>query len=237
MSAVFTAFKKEALYNRIAEQILSLVKARKLQPGDKLPSERELAQMMQVSRPSLRQALGILASMNVVDIRHGDGTYITSLETELLIERMDFVFSLDDSTYLQLIQARKVIEVGTASLAAQHITDEQITALEQCLAASQTDFGNFAAYDVSFHELIAEAANNPILTRFVKSISQLALASRSRTTTHSGTERAILAHQAILDALKARDPRGASAAMLRHLEGVEWTLMQNISQEDTEDEA
>ena len=74
--------------------------------------------------------------MNIIEIRQGDGTYVTSLEPDLLVEHLDFVVSLDDATILQLFEARKIVEVGAASLAAKNISKEQIKALEDCLAKS-----------------------------------------------------------------------------------------------------
>src|SRR5512146_521879 len=92
----FGPFEKDVLPKKIATRLLSLIKEKHLRPGDKLPPERELAVMMQVSRPSLREALRALSIINIIEIRQGDGTYVTSLEPELLIEPLDFVFSLDD---------------------------------------------------------------------------------------------------------------------------------------------
>ncbi|MCB0176501.1 MAG: FadR family transcriptional regulator, partial [Anaerolineae bacterium] len=96
----------------IARRLMTLLKEKQLKPGDKLPPERELAAMMQVSRPSLREGLRALSMMNVLEIRQGDGTYVTSLDPELLVEQLSLVLALDDSTLLQLFEARKILEVG-----------------------------------------------------------------------------------------------------------------------------
>lgn len=226
----FGTFEKRALSERIVARLLALIKERELRPGDKLPPERELAAMMEVSRPSLREALRALAIMNIVEIRQGDGTYVTSLEPELLVEHLDFVLSLDDSTFLELFEARKIVEVGIVALAAQHITDEEIRELEACLAKSTEtveDHEAFLQADVELHEKIAEAARNPILSRFMASISQLGLASRRRTVEIPGVPwQAVEDHQAIVAALKARDAEAARQAMLQHLNNVEKRLKQ-----------
>ena len=226
----FGSIKKNALAEEILARLLDLIKERELKPGDKLPPERELATMMDVSRPSLREALRALSIMNIVEIRQGDGTYVTSLEPELLVEHLDFVFALDDSTFVQLFEARKILEVGIVALAAQRITDEQIAELDICLARSAENIGDPAAFlktDLELHNLITQAANNPILSRVMSSISKLGLASRSRTTSIPGViPKTVEDHGAIVDALKARDADAAQQAMLNHLNNVEKRLKQ-----------
>jgi GntR family transcriptional regulator, transcriptional repressor for pyruvate dehydrogenase complex len=123
----FKQFPRDALPAKIVDSILEMIREGQLSPGDKLPPERDLASMMKVGRPALREALRGLALMNVVEIRHGQGTYVTSLEANLLTEHLDLVFSLDDHTFLDLLDARKVLEVGLVMLAAERITDEKLT--------------------------------------------------------------------------------------------------------------
>lgn len=226
MDKTFEPFEKDVLPKKITTRLLWLIKEKHLKPGDKLPPERELAVMMQVSRPSLREALQALALMNIIEIRQGDGTYVTSLEPELLVEPLHFVFSLDDSTIHQLFEARKIVEVALADLAAQRITAEEIAGLEACLVKSlhaTEDPEAFLRADLELHKRIVTAARNPIMQRFMDSISQLALASRTRTTYIPGLlQHSAEDHQAIVAALKAHDPEGARQAMLAHLNNVEY---------------
>ena len=132
-SSKFGTIEKDPISKQIAARLLSLLKEKHLRPGDKLPPERELAAMMQVSRPSLREALQALSIMNVLEIRQGSGTYVTSLESGLLSEQLSFVFSLDDSTFLELFEARKILETGIIGLAVSRITDDDIVELKQIL--------------------------------------------------------------------------------------------------------
>jgi GntR family transcriptional regulator, transcriptional repressor for pyruvate dehydrogenase complex len=236
--ADFGTFERAALSQQIAERILQMIKERQLKPGDRLPSERELAVAMSVGRPALREALRALAMMNVIEIRQGAGAYITNLDTAHLIQHLDFVFSLDDSTILELFDARKIVEVGIIELAAQRITDEDITELEATLQkslATMHDPEQFLFADIEMHTVIARIARNPILLRFIESIHQLGLASRRRTGRLSGViGQSIVDHQRIVDALKARDPLAARDAMLSHLANVEEKLKQIADQsEDT----
>lgn len=225
---VFGTFKKSSISEDIVENLLSLIRERELRPGDKLPPERELAAMMQVSRPSLREALRALAIMNVIEIRQGDGTYVTSLEPNLLMAHLDFVFALTDTAFLELFEARRILEPGLVAMAAARITDEEIAELEQCLARSQEvvdDYEAFAAADLEMHELIAKAARNSILERCMAGVSALGRVSRRRTVALPGvTLQSLQDHRAIVSALKARDPLAARQAMLDHLRNVETEL-------------
>ncbi|HEY0752352.1 MAG TPA: FadR/GntR family transcriptional regulator [Ktedonobacteraceae bacterium] len=230
---MFEISPKNALSESIVSKLLALLKARKLQPGDRLPSEREMAEQLHVSRPSLREALRALSIMHVVEIRQGSGTYISSLEPKRLVEHLDFVFALADSTYLSLFEARQVVEVGICGLAAQRITDEEITRLEHCLEKSQLGLTNVELYfqaDLELHEIITEAAASPILSRIMASISHLSLASRTRTAVLPGIAHQVIEdHRAIIQALKQRDAEAARQAMYHHLIHVEQRLLDDLA--------
>jgi GntR family transcriptional repressor for pyruvate dehydrogenase complex len=166
--------------------------------------------------------------MNVIEIRQGDGTYVSSLEPHSLVAHLDFVISLDDSTFIQLFEARKILEVGIAGLAANNIKDEELRSLEACLnrfAESAQDPQGLLEADLELHQLIAEASRNPILIRIMSSINQLGLASRSRTIAIPGVvEQTMKDHRKIVRALKQRDRQAAERAMLSHLKNVEGRL-------------
>jgi GntR family transcriptional regulator, transcriptional repressor for pyruvate dehydrogenase complex len=233
--SLFGPFKRSAISEDIVENLMSLIRERELRPGDKLPPERELAAMMQVSRPSLREALRALAIMNIIEIRQGDGTYVTSLEPELLMSHLDFVFVLADATFLELFEARKILEPGIVAMAATRISDSEIAKLEDCVARSLElvdDYPAFVRTDVEMHETIARAARNSILERVMASISHLGRVSRLRTVQLPGVpHRSVHDHLMIIQALKAHDPVEARKAMLRHLENVERELME-LAQQD-----
>jgi GntR family transcriptional repressor for pyruvate dehydrogenase complex len=210
-----------------------MLKERQLRPGDKLPPERELAAAMQVSRPSLREALRALTMMNVLEVRQGAGTFVTSLETELLVEHLDFVVSLDDATLIDLFEARKIVELGIVGLAAQRITDEELAELEAGLSRSAETVGDPAAFmqaDVEMHRVITRSARNPILSRVMDSISRLMLLSRTRTVEIPEIRAQTLEdHRAIVAGLQARDAEAAGQAMLQHLNNVEKGFVQSDS--------
>jgi GntR family transcriptional repressor for pyruvate dehydrogenase complex len=228
-AAEFGPIERKIVWEQVAEQLLAMLRQKHLGPGDRLPPERELAAMMQVSRPSLREALRALSLMNVLEVRQGAGTYVTSLEPELLVEHLDFVLSLDDSSLIELFEARKIVEMGIAGLAAQRITDEELAELEAVLARSQAALerpADFLRADEALHKAITKAARNPIMSRVVDSISRLLLLSRSRTIEIPGVRAQTVAdHRALVAALQQRDPDAAQTAMLQHLENVERGLL------------
>ena len=154
--------KQQTVAEAISAEILDLLRQKELRPGDKLPPERELAEMLGVSRPSLREALRALSIMKVVEVRQGDGTYVSALKPEELVEHLEFVFMLDDSTLLQLFEARKIVETGNVFLAAQRITEEELAALQQCLEESERSVNDpdaFLLADVELHEIITHFVN------------------------------------------------------------------------------
>jgi GntR family transcriptional regulator, transcriptional repressor for pyruvate dehydrogenase complex len=231
-SPAFGVFERDMLPERIANRIVSLISERQLRPGDKLPSERDLAGMMHVSRPSLREALRALAMINIVEIRQGSGTYVSSLKPELLVEHLDFVFTLDDSTFSELLEARSVLEPSIAALAAVHATEAELQALQECMqkvAAGVDDSDEFLAADIELHQLITHAAHNQILARFMASLTRLGMASRSRTVALPGVRvQTVEDHQEIVNALLNRDAPAAARAMQKHMDNVRKTLNENM---------
>ena len=216
----FGTIEKTALSEQIAERILQMIRDKKLGRGDKLPPERKLASIMQVGRPALREALRGLALMNIIEIRQGDGAYVTDLETAQLVQHLDFVFSIDDYAILDLFDARKIVEVGIIELAASRVTEDDIARLEYCLTTGSRagdDSEAFLRADMDLHLVIAQIARNPIMLRFMESIHQMGLASRRRTGRLPGIgEQSAADHKRIVEALKARDPVAAREAMLHH---------------------
>ena len=237
--ATFEPVRKSAIAEEISARLLSLIQEKQLKPGDKLPPERELAATMQVSRPSLREALRALSMMNVVEIRQGDGTYVTSLEPDLLVEHLDFVISLDDSTIHHLFEVRRILEVGIAGLAAQRASNAQTAALEAMFNQSvecRHDAVAFLQIDLAMHDLMAEATGNPLLRRVMASMSRMGLVSRSRTgASQSVRDRTVTDHRAIVAAIKAHDPDAAAQAMLDHLDHVERSLGKTADLQDFAD--
>ncbi len=224
----FTVISRSTLPEEVANRILALIRDQRLLPGSKLPAERSLAGMMDVSRPVVREALRALALMRVVDIRQGDGTYVTSLEPRQLVAHLDFVFAKDSVALAQLLEARRVVEAGNARLAASRITEGDLSRLDglvDSLASSIDDPDRFSELDIALHEAVGTAAGNFLLSQFMNIVSTLGKVSRERTGgLRAVREAALLDHRQIVDALRAGDPDAAERAMQGHLDHVEQGL-------------
>jgi len=224
----FAVVNRSTLPEEIAARLLDLIRAEQLRPGDKLPAERELAATMHVSRPVLREALRALAIMKVVEIRQGAGTFITALEPQQLVSHLDFVLSKDPVAIAQVIETRRVVEVGNVRLAATRIDAVGLEHLDGLLAelrAAVADADRFSTLDIAFHDAVCDAAENFLLAQFMRIINTLGKVSRERTGASRATrERALADHVAIVAALRAHDPEAAATAMEGHLEHVEAAL-------------
>lgn len=224
----FAVLRRSTLPEEIANRLLALIRAQELRPGDKLPSERTLAASMEVSRPVLREALRALAIMKVVDIRQGAGTYITALEPQQLVSHLDLVFSKDTVALAQLLEARRVVEVGNARLAAARIDEARLAELDGILAdlgAAVDDADRFGTLDMAFHDVVCAAAGNFVLAQFMTVIDTLGKVSRERTGASRSVRDVMLRdHHLIAEGLRGRDPEAAGAAMQRHLGHVEAAL-------------
>ncbi|MBI3749797.1 MAG: FadR family transcriptional regulator [Chloroflexi bacterium] len=235
--ARFEVVSRSTLPEEIANRLLEQIRAQQLRPGDKLPAERNLARMMEVSRPVLREALRALALMRVVDIRQGDGTYITSLEPKQLISHLDFVFSKDSVALVQLLEARRVIEAGNVRLAAARVTDDEIAGLEMrldAMAACIDDPERFSELDIAMHMAVCDAAENFLLLQFMNIISALGRVSRERTGgLKTVREAALEDHRRIVEGLRHHDADAAEAAMRRHLDHVDAGLRAVLGADET----
>jgi GntR family transcriptional repressor for pyruvate dehydrogenase complex len=221
----FGTVTREALPQQIVSRLLDLIHQRHLGPGDRLPAERDLAATMGVSRSSLREALRALTVLGVTEMRHGTGTYVSSLEPELLVRHLSFVLSLSERASDQLFEARRVVEPAMAALAAQRIDDGTLDLLDACVERARAAIGDAEAFmetDLELHDAIRVAAENAVLGHFMDSIRALGLASRRRTGARRAVqEQTVKDHRAIVAALRAHDGEAAAAAMHRHLENVE----------------
>ena len=224
----FLLIERELLAHKVARQIISMIKSGNLRPGDQLPSERELATLMGVGRPAVREALRALQMLRIVEVRHGNGTYVSSLDPATLAEPYDLFLSLGSMSLDHLFEARRVIEVGVAALAAEVIDEQGIEKLKACVGEARQasdNPGRFLELDMKLHSLIVEATRNPVLKSIMNSISGLLRASRELTVVIPGVrDRVVVDHERIVEAIEGRDPAGAAACMAKHLDDVRCAL-------------
>jgi GntR family transcriptional regulator, transcriptional repressor for pyruvate dehydrogenase complex len=209
----------------VKNELLDRVRSGAIQPRERLPSERALATELGVSRNVLREAIGSLAAMNVLEARPGSGVYVSELDTASMIEPLEFAVSLGPSHLRSVIQARQVIEPGIAALAAQFGTPEQIDGLYKLIERSRTLIDDSDAYldvDMAIHDAIVQMAGNPILTRISDALRRLVRTAREITNTGPPMrEGALAGHEAIFEAIAARDAERAARAMQDHIQFVE----------------
>ncbi|QFG69489.1 FadR/GntR family transcriptional regulator [Ornithinimicrobium pratense] len=207
-------------------RIKDMIVAGELTPGDRLPPEKELGETLGLSRSSLREAVKALEVIGVLDVRRGDGTYVTSLQPSILLEVMAFVVDLHrDDFVLQALEVRRMLEPQAAAAAARRITPDQVDELIAALAAVPADaeLEVLIEHDVEFHRRIAESTGNTYLVGLLDSLSGTTLRARIwRGITQSGSvARTIDEHRAIANALKQGDAALAHALMTAHVAGVE----------------
>jgi GntR family transcriptional regulator, transcriptional repressor for pyruvate dehydrogenase complex len=205
--------------------IQDFIRHGEVRAGDRLPSERELARILGVSRSTLREAIRALIVMNVLVSRHGDGTYVSSLEPDLLSAPMTFAFDTRPALAGHLFEARRILEDACARLAAERIDDEELEKLEGLAETRDAGVDELIDSDLALHTAIAHATQNPILLALMGSIGKLTLDSRRATATLPGqAARTRRDHRAIVDALRRHDPDAAAEAMDAHLRSVERAL-------------
>ena len=210
-----------AAAEQVVVHVRALIERRELRPGDPLASERELALQIGVSRTSVRAGLRWLAAMGVVQTRRGAGTFITDGPPTLVSEPLRLVASLHGLDLGGLWEVRRVLEAGSASLAAERATPEQIATLSDEVTGMYSALHDpqvFLDYDLRFHRAVAAAANNPMLGAIIEAVAALFFEQR-----RVGIERArnlresAEQHRRIYQAIRARDPEAARLAMDDHV--------------------
>ncbi|MGW2162182.1 FadR/GntR family transcriptional regulator [Nonomuraea sp. NPDC001699] len=200
-------------------------------PGTRLPTERDLAVQLGVSRNTLREAIRALTLAGLLEARQGDGTYVTSLSPGMLLDTFAMLVELSpDATVLDMLAVRRVLESAATAQAAARITDRQLDELAACLEDMRHDpqsgdgsVDEVVRADARFHAVVAEAAGNPVLAALVEALSTRTLRARIwRGQVDQGVfDRAIHEHQAIYEALRDRDPALAAPAAAAHIANVE----------------
>ena len=205
----------------VLNRILELVQTGNLRPGDRLPPERELIEIFGIGRPGLRESLRSLATLGVIEIRHGGGAYITGLDAKRLLAPLDFVLSLTPRILDESTACRRLIECEAVRKAAENATAEDIAEFEEMLqahAAVKTDPVGFRILDSRFHSKIYATARNSVLEKVATALYNIGLEQRRIVTTQKGQiTKSTRDHRAIVAALRCGDPSAAMAAMEVHL--------------------
>ncbi|CAG7650851.1 HTH-type transcriptional regulator LutR [Paenibacillus solanacearum] len=225
------------IHEVIADQLKERIVAGELQPGEKLPSTKELSERFQVGRSTVREALSGLKAMGLVESRQGEGSYVRSIDSQDVALPEFNALLMSRETVIELIEARKALEVSNAALAAEKRTEEDLRKFEAVLKRMEEHLGDEVEgerSDIEFHLVLAQATHNSIMMRMIDSISsQMQTAIRetrrlqmyaSRTVSH----RLWQEHLAVYEAIRQQDADAAQEHMRSHLFHVEQVLMQSL---------
>lgn len=219
--------KRSSLYREILAELRKAIRDGRLKPGEQLPSERELANAFGTSRVAVRQALVALEVSGMVEVRPGSGTFLKAFELNDFLEPLSYLVYGSEAGPLDILELRMALETSAAALAAERATPEDIrnisAAIEQqakAIAAGE----RATEEDIEIHQAIARATHNELIHRVMLTIGALLVRAineyRQATWSLPGRARAVQSeHEAIRDAIAARDADRAREAMRQHLEG------------------
>jgi GntR family transcriptional repressor for pyruvate dehydrogenase complex len=217
--------KRQTLTSQVLDHILHLIKSGQIKPGEKLPTEKQLTAELGVSRTCVREAVKSLESLRLVCVRPRVGAVVLEPSASAMFNAETLsAFSHSQATDV-LIEFRKIIEVGLASLAAEKATSEDLAAMVRAMEdhkrALETDRIAYRA-DIAFHDALAEASKNPIAITILRTISEPLQEQRRRTNeVLNAAEEGLREHWKIFKAIKSHDPARARAAMRAHMDTAE----------------
>lgn len=232
-ASAFDPLERRSMVSDTTRLIKAMIIDGRLKPGDRLPPERSLCEALQVSRPTLREAITSLVAMKILNAQPGSGTYVSSLDPQELLEPMQFVLALSHSNLDQLFEVRCALEPEAAGLAAQRARPEEVRALRECIVRTRewTDnLDELLLLDEQLHRLVVEASHNGIMINVLASMSSLADASRRITVQLPGIAAFTTKdHIRIGAAIADGDAPGARRAMDEHLRGIQEKISAEMS--------
>ncbi len=227
----FEVIRRNRVYEEVAKQIERLI-LKKLRPGDKLPSERELAETLRVSRGSIRDAIRGLELLGLVEPRQGAGTIVCEISADSVVNPFANALKRRKELVSELIDFRKMIEPPLAARAATHVTPEEVAEMEEILRRQeekQLQGDAAVAEDAEFHYSVALASDNSVVLKVIDILMDLLRDTRARSLQVEGRpQKSLTGHRRILAAIKRHDGEAAKAAMQRHLEDVEEIVLRKF---------
>jgi GntR family transcriptional repressor for pyruvate dehydrogenase complex len=218
--------RRDRLYEQVADQILELIIDDQISLGDRLPSERELAELLGVSRPVIREAIRSLGVRGVVAVKQGSGTFVTQPSASDVSASINLLLRLRNhqDSFVDLFEVRNALEVAIAGSAAVHATAKDIVAIEATIVGMErggSSASSFSMYDVAYHDALAAATHNDLFALLLSPIADLLHDCRLVAFHHDADESlrgGLMHHREILDRIRRGDAEGARAAMGLHLE-------------------
>ena len=216
-----TPIDRSGITELVVQRIKELLTRGELKAGSRLPPERELAEMLNISRPSLRTALKALSVMGIIRAKPGAGTYIAESLPEVFTEPMHFMTLINNTSAEELFEARRIIEAGLAELAAKRAQPEDLQALRDeidGMRASMNDPESFLKHDVRFHQAMDRAADNKLMSGVMDTIAHLLYHIRRQSISEARDfEIALKGHVKILEAIDRHDSQKAKEMLSTHL--------------------
>ncbi|WP_201846471.1 FadR/GntR family transcriptional regulator [Streptomyces endocoffeicus] len=206
----------------LTRRLLGYLLSGELKPGQRIPSERQLAETLSTGRSTVREAIKSLSLLGLLEQRVGDGTYLSRSTSDLLPQVIEWGLLLGEKSLEDLLEARHHLEVQLAGWAAERRTEQQLERLQDLarqMRDAGDDFDAYAAADIAFHLQVAEASGNTVLTSVLTNIQSLLRAWASRVIRTAGETKTSLAmHEPILKAVERRDAEAARQAMRAHMD-------------------
>jgi GntR family transcriptional repressor for pyruvate dehydrogenase complex len=221
---LITPIKKMRVHEEIADRIRRLILERTLPPGRPLPSERLFAQRFGVSRGSVRDALRTLEVLGLLEMRHGQGTFPRELSVDRLVSPLSSVLTYRRDLQTELMDVRRMFEPAVARVAAIRVTDDDVADLQRVLERQRRKLAagqSTIVEDTAFHAALARATHNRVAVRLMETLNDLLIESRKQTLRQKGRpQRSFEGHEAIVDAVRRRDPDAAESAMHQHIDRI-----------------
>jgi GntR family transcriptional repressor for pyruvate dehydrogenase complex len=223
-SRLITPIKKTRIAEEVADRIRVLMLDGTFPPGQPLPSERHLAERFGVSRGSIRDALRTLETIGLLETRHGQGTFPHELSVDRLVAPLASVMAYRSDLQDELLDVRRMFEPAVARVAAERATDEDLSELQRLLDVQRQKVkaGQSAiAEDTAFHAILARSTRNRVIMSIMATLNDLLVDSRTQSLKQKGRpSRSIDGHEAVVAALRRKDPEGASQAMYNHIDQI-----------------
>lgn len=233
---LYKRVRTKKVYEQVADSLIELIKTGVLKPGDKLESVEKLAKSFEVGSSTIREALSGLRTMGLVEMRQGEGTFVTTFDAKKFQLPVTSAFLMKLEDVKELYEVRKILEIGTVAQAADLHNEEDLLAIEKALIVMEHSNGNedlASTADLDFHMAIAKATHNKLLINLMSSVSVLI------SETIQETRKVLLysdntfkdlqfEHRRIFEAIKNRQSNEARVAMLEHLQNVQKRLFKYI---------
>ncbi|MFP7484918.1 FadR/GntR family transcriptional regulator [Priestia filamentosa] len=236
----YKKIKPRKIYEQVAEELLLNIKNGDLKPGDKLDSVWQLAENFQVGRSAIREALSALRAMGLIEMRQGEGTFVREFDPSMISLPITTAVLMKKEDIENLLEVRKVLEVGASGAAASKRTEEDLTNMKNILekmlnSVGDEELGEKA--DFQFHLAVAKASQNPLLVGLMNNVGEMMLQSMRETrrvwlySKETTSQRLYDEHMQIYKAIEAMDVRRAQDLMISHLMSVEAVLLENVVEE------